>query len=130
MNTQIALRAAALAGACAEALSDETEAVADALRAGEGVRALDLLMASTDRLQRFLIFVELVADVVTHDTRTHLIQYGRRLSASLEKLEDALERRDLGRIGLVLAHGLAPALRDYDVHADAVIVALSPAQAA
>jgi hypothetical protein len=130
MTTEIVLRAAALAGACAEALSDQTEMVAAALRAGDSVRALDGLVLSADRLQRFLIYLDLVAELMEGRTRKQLVDYGRRLSGLLDKIEDALRQRDLGRLGLLLAHGLAPVLRDYDTHADEVIFALTPARAA
>jgi hypothetical protein len=133
MSTEMAYRTAVLAGARAEALSDDVEAMAEALRSGDVIPALDAFEASAERLQRFLTFLVIASEMLFvrgPDVGAQVVQYSHRIMTLLEKVEDALARQDLGRLGLVLAHGLAPALRDYEEHADDVSRALAPARAA
>jgi hypothetical protein len=133
MSTQVAYQTAVLAGARAEALADDMEAMAHTLRGGDVVPALDALEAASDPLQRFLTYLVVVSEVLFvagPEVGIRVGEYNRRLLTLLEKVDDALDRQDLGRLGLVLAHGLVPALRDYEEHADDVIWALAPACAA
>jgi hypothetical protein len=130
MTTATAYRAATLAGASAEALADQIEALADALREGRTVHALTMLEDSLERMTRFLTFLAIAVELVTDGTRAQVKEYVQRLESVLDKIEDALDRHDFGRLGLVLVHGLASILRDYDDHADAVMLSLAPARAA
>lgn len=122
-----------MAGACAETLADDTEAMADILRAGEVIPALDAFEGSADRLQRFMTFLVITSEllfVAAPEVGARVVAYNQRLLTLIEKVDHALDQQDLGRLGIVLAHGLAPALRDYDEHADEVMRALAPACAA
>jgi hypothetical protein len=133
MGIQVAYRTSVLAGARAQALAEDTEAMVDTLREGDVIPALDALEAAADRLQRFLTFLVITSEILFSRepaVGARLVAYNQRLVTLLEKVDDALTQYDLARVGLVLAHGLAPALRDYEDHADDVIAALAPACAA
>lgn len=113
---ELAYRTALTAGPFADSLAGDALDIAMGLREGDLQGAIARLQSSTDRLQRFMVFLVVASEILIQTDpplASELGGYSRRILAVLDRVQAALDTADLSSLILTLEHGLASILSDY-----------------
>lgn len=121
------------AGPFVKTLAEDVVGVAHDLRDGNVVIALELLEASTDRLQRFLTFLLVASELMVESEPTFgaiIADYSRRLLQTTQQIDLALGEEDVHRLSEVLEYDLARGLNEYRDYESGVRRVFTPRAAA
>ncbi len=113
---ELAYRTASTAGPFADSLAGDALDIAAGLREGDLAGAFARLQSSTDRLQRFMVFLVVACEILVKTDpllAAELGGYSRRILAVLDRVQGALDSADLSNLVLTLEHGLANILSSY-----------------
>jgi len=105
-----------MAVATVDGLAKAAVHIGRTIHRGDAELALDDFDELVGRLHRFMNYVvlaEVLLDGRDPDVGQAMGQFKSRIFASLDGVETALEARDMGRVGVDLARGLATALLEY-----------------
>lgn len=119
-----------MAVATADGLAKAAVAIGRAFHRGDQAEAMAQLDELVTRLERFLNYVVLAEQLLASRDAAEGATVGAfkgRLFGALDGLESALQARDLPRVGVELARGLATALLEYRGVAPTVEAALAAA---
>lgn len=99
------------------AVAEDSVKVAQLLQRGELVGAMDVLIPMVDSVGTFLGQIRLAVgdlEAANPQLAQACAQYYERLDSVVDRMQTSLESRDLVGLALVLEHGVAKALRDYE----------------
>lgn len=99
--------------------------VAQQLRSGEDVEAMERIEGLASDLRDFFQYTFLIEDL--HPSSSDLISYRGRLATLLEAVNPALQNLDMVEVADIVEHDVLPALADYGPVHDQITASLAVA---